>query len=166
MRLVFLAHVEQELTFYLTLCRSLFILWKVPVDWWGKSDGVRYCPNQTREYHATSITCFLWGTEGIVVFAHDVNGTAGLPIQTYILTTNSKPHSWNKPGLLFSLKFSICIFLFVSYSSVCPDIQVVAVAEFRIGETAKKELNYFEHISVNKRTTWKSYRSSLSIQYT
>jgi hypothetical protein len=43
----------------------------------------RYCPNQTRRYHATSITCFLWSTEGIVVFAHDVNGTAGLPIQTY-----------------------------------------------------------------------------------
>ncbi len=83
MRLVFLAHVEQELTFYLTLCRSLFILWKVPVDWRGKSDVVRYCPNQTRRYHATSITCFLWSTEGIVVFAHDVNGTAGLPIQTY-----------------------------------------------------------------------------------
>jgi len=28
-------------------CRSLFILWKVPVDCRGKSGRVPYCPNQT-----------------------------------------------------------------------------------------------------------------------
>jgi hypothetical protein len=77
--------------------------------------GLWTAQTKPRSYHAASTTCFLANTTDAVVFAHNVNRSAGLPLQTFIikkycLLRKQKGLNSKTNALLLWLRVLLCFF--------------------------------------------------------